>query len=380
MSRNLSYWDRTVFLRKFDVLVIGGGIVGCTAALECIARNPGLRIGVVERGTIPDGASSRNAGFACFGSMTEILSDISVLGEDASMDLVRLRNKGLQSLLGLLSVDAIDYRLTGGYEVFLEEDAEAFQGCLSRMDEINERLRPAFGGQVFVRDDAAGVQMGLNNIAHIIRHPYEGVLNPGKMMETLWRKLTEAGITLLNGLKIERIIDEQDQVVLIDTKDHTLCAKALIVATNAYTGRLLPDLQVVPARNQVYVTNKIPGLKLDACFHYNRGYVYFRSVDGRLLIGGARNIDLEHEATDEYGLTSLIRNELERFTKTHLIPSDPFEFEFSWSGIIGTGPDKTPIVDNVTERIVVAARLGGMGVAIGCLVGSQAATRILARL
>jgi glycine/D-amino acid oxidase-like deaminating enzyme len=380
MSRNLSFWDRTTFLQKFDVLVIGGGIVGCNAALACAATQPGLRIGVIERGTIPDGASSRNAGFACFGSLTEILSDISVIGEDASMDLVMLRHNGLLGLLDILKGHEIDYRHTGGCEVFLDEDRKAFADCIEAIDRINERLEKTFGGPVFIRDDQIAGEMGLTDVAHVIRHPFEGVLNPGKMMQALWKKLHDAGIVLLNGLNIVRLIHEEHQVALIDSDDHTLSARYVIVATNAYTGRLLPELPVKPSRNQVYVTTPIPDLKVDGCFHYNKGFIYFRSIDDRLLIGGARNVDLETEATDAYGLTDVIRDELHRFARRHILPFVPFEFDYAWSGIIGTGPDKTPIVDNVAERIVVAARLGGMGVAIGCLVGSQAARRILARL
>ncbi|RYZ47414.1 MAG: FAD-binding oxidoreductase, partial [Sphingobacteriales bacterium] len=65
----LSYWEKTSFLH-YDHIVIGSGIVGLSTALELRGRFPSSRILVLERGLLPTGASSRNAGFACMGSVT----------------------------------------------------------------------------------------------------------------------------------------------------------------------------------------------------------------------------------------------------------------------------------------------------------------------
>jgi glycine/D-amino acid oxidase-like deaminating enzyme len=128
------------------------------------------------------------------------------------------------------------------------------------------------------------------------------------------------------------------------------------------------------------MTEKVPGLQLKGCFHYDRGFVYFREVDGRVLIGGARNADFETENTGEFGLTDFIRNRLTDFLQKHVVHDMPVRLECAWSGILGMGEDKSPIVQMVSERIAVAVRLSGIGVAIGSLVGETAADLILARL
>ena len=64
----LSFWERDSFFNDIDVVIIGSGIVGLSTALSLRERDATLRIAIIERGAMPAGASTRNAGFACFNS------------------------------------------------------------------------------------------------------------------------------------------------------------------------------------------------------------------------------------------------------------------------------------------------------------------------
>ncbi len=75
MQYELSYWERESFFKHIDVAVIGSGIVGLAAAIHLKKIAPKLQVAILERGVLPVGASTRNAGFSCFGSMTELLDD-----------------------------------------------------------------------------------------------------------------------------------------------------------------------------------------------------------------------------------------------------------------------------------------------------------------
>ena len=68
MANGLSYWEKTSFF-DYDVIVIGSGIVGLNAAIHLKKSSPALKISVLESGFLPTGASTKNAGFACFGSI-----------------------------------------------------------------------------------------------------------------------------------------------------------------------------------------------------------------------------------------------------------------------------------------------------------------------
>ena len=61
---------------QFDVLVVGAGIAGLSTAIELKNKNIDLEIAVLERSWLSDGASSKNAGFACFGSISEFVDDM----------------------------------------------------------------------------------------------------------------------------------------------------------------------------------------------------------------------------------------------------------------------------------------------------------------
>ena len=79
MEHTFSYWERTAFIDQADVIVIGSGIVGLSAALHLKRQQPNLNVTVLERGFLPTGASTKNAGFACFGSLSEQISFLKTL-------------------------------------------------------------------------------------------------------------------------------------------------------------------------------------------------------------------------------------------------------------------------------------------------------------
>ena len=105
LTYNLSYWERESFFKDIDVAIIGSGIVGLNAALHLKNLDKNLRVIIVERGSLPIGASTRNAGFACFGSLTELLSDIELRGEDETLAVVEKRWRGLAALRKTLGAE-----------------------------------------------------------------------------------------------------------------------------------------------------------------------------------------------------------------------------------------------------------------------------------
>ncbi|MGZ3867219.1 MAG: FAD-dependent oxidoreductase, partial [Bacteroidia bacterium] len=132
-----------------------------------------------------------------------------------------------------------------------------------------------------------------------------------------------------------------------------------------------------PARAQVLVTSPIKNLKLKGTFHYQQGYYYFRNIDNRILFGGGRNLDFEKEETTEFGLTNIVQNKLKDILHNNILPGKDYTIEHRWSGIMGVGSEKKPIIKHVSKNVVCAVRMGGMGVAIGCLVGEMAVNELV---
>ncbi len=73
---NFSYWELKNWFTNVDFTIVGSGIVGLHCALALRERFPESKILVLEKGILPQGASTKNAGFACFGSLSEILDDL----------------------------------------------------------------------------------------------------------------------------------------------------------------------------------------------------------------------------------------------------------------------------------------------------------------
>ena len=114
----ISIWEKETFFAPQDIIIIGSGFVGLWSAFQLKRKQPLLRITILERGLIPTGASTRNAGFACFGSLSELVHDGHLMGTDKMLELVAMRFKGLERIQKFFKAEKIDFALTGGYELY----------------------------------------------------------------------------------------------------------------------------------------------------------------------------------------------------------------------------------------------------------------------
>ncbi len=373
---NLSYWELKEFFNKSDLCVVGSGIVGLNAAIRYKQRFPKHKVVVLERGVLPSGASTKNAGFACFGSVSELMSDLDTSTEKLIWDTVDLRYKGLQRLRKILGDKQIDYKNWGGFEVF--DSKIEFQKCMEMVPHFNVQAKGITKNKQTYKNNKSVVKnSGLAGVKYCIENCEEGQIDTGKMMKNLLALAYSKGIVILNGLDVSKIKDKGNECILELTEGVELKSKNVIIATNGFAKKLLKQKDVKPARAQVLITEEIEGLKLKGAFHYDQGYYYFRNVGKRVLFGGGRNLDMKGEETMEFGLTDQIQNKLEDMLRSMILPGHKFKIEHRWSGIMGVGNEKKPIIEHVSPNVVCAVRMGGMGVAIGSLVGEMAVEELL---
>lgn len=371
---SLSFWERSLAIPCQDLIVIGSGITGIQTAIAAHHQHPQWKITVVERGPFPTGASTKNAGFACIGSLSEIAEDISRIGAERTFGLMERRYKGLQILRQQLGDEKLDFDPSGGTELFRKEDAEIYTSSSAVLSQTNDAIMNFAGvKEAFLPalniDNFKGVTQGW--FTHL-----EGQLDPYKMMQSLLILAREMGIRLQTGTEVREIGIVGEKVILNTTFLGQLTASRVVVATNGFAKKLLPGLQVRPVRNQVLITSEIPSLSWKGTFHYDRGYVYFRNVGKRILLGGFRNLGGEAEETAEFGLTEVLQQQLELFLREVIIPGVDVEVSHRWSGILGVGESKEPIIEEIMPGVFVAVRLGGMGVALGSLLGQEVASML----
>ena len=362
---NYSYWELKQYFTEFDLIVIGAGIVGLSSAISFINKNKKAKILILERGLLPNGASTKNAGFACFGSSSELLDDLSKNNSETVWETVLMRWQGLQILRKRLGDKGIDLNLWGGYELF--DSKENKIKSLEKIKDLNKEIYQHLGLKNCFSEYPKN-NFGFKNTKGIILNKYEGQIDTGLMMQNLLLLAQKKGITVLNNIEIKAINDLGGKVEL-KSINGVFKAKKVVVATNGFANELLKINNINPARAQVLITKPISQLKIKGTFHYQEGYYYFRNIKNRLLFGGGRNINFKKEETSEIGLNSKIQNHLEYLLKTMILPNTVFEIEHRWSGIMGVGNEKKPIIKPISNNVIAAVRMGGMGIAIGSKVG-----------
>ena len=365
----VSYWERESFLEKRDYIIVGSGIVGLTCALELKQLNPQASITILEKGFLPAGASTKNAGFTCFGSPSELLDDLNHLNAEDVFKLVENRVNGLAKLRRIVGDKNMEYKQYGSYELF--KDTELYHKCMDNLEYLNKQLKPIFNQNTF-EIFTKPKDFGLAKESLLIKNVFEGQLNTGLMMKNLITLATKAGVEILNGFTVAHIakINEGWKVL---GKQSSIETKKLILCNNAFASKLLPELDLKPARAQVLITKPVKNLKIKGCFHMDKGYYYFRNVANRVLLGGGRNLDFKAEETFEMSTSVKIQEHLKTLLKTKILPNQEFEIDRSWSGIMGMGNSKTTLLKQLDESLFCAIRLGGMGVALGTDVGQKVA-------
>jgi glycine/D-amino acid oxidase-like deaminating enzyme len=393
----LSVWEKESFFAPADIVIAGSGLVGLWSAWYLKRSAPHLSITIVERGIIPTGASTRNAGFACFGSLTELVADAQKMGEDHMLELVEMRYKGLKRISKLFSEKDTGFERYGGYELIspTPDNSSADNSSpgdptspdsgrtspltdvnelRSNIDWLNRKLKKIVKQQkTFQLENERIADFGFSGVQHLIANKAEAQLHSGKLCQSLLRLVQSMGVTILNNIEIKGFEKMNGHLVLHTDQPFTLTASQLLVCTNAFARQLLPQLDIEPARGQILVTSPIDQLPFKGTFHFEEGFYYFRDLGDRVLLGGARNKAFAAEQTDEMIVTDMIQEELERFLSEVILPGRNYHIEHRWSGIMGMGGEKMPIIRAINDHVFCAVRMSGMGVALAPMIGEKIA-------
>jgi glycine/D-amino acid oxidase-like deaminating enzyme len=365
----LSFWERKEYLNDIDFAIIGSGIVGMSTAIFLKKRFPTSKITILERGYLPTGASTKNAGFACFGSPTELFDDLQKNDEEQVWETFLLRYQGLQTLFSLVDKNRINYKKCASWDLIENNHLDIPNDFIAY---LNSRTKSILNEANVYSDDTIAIDtFGLKGFKKAYKNCLEGSIDTGKLITELYRKTIENEVQTLFGVNLESFKEMNQEVELTTNFGELKCAH-LLICTNGFANKFI-ELDLQPARAQVMITKPIHNLRIDGTFHFDAGYYYFRNIENRILIGGGRNLNIEGETTEKFGTTAQIQNSILNLLKENILPTTPFEIDYSWSGIMGVGKEKSPIIKKVNNRVAFGVRMGGMGVAIGSEVGKKLA-------
>jgi gamma-glutamylputrescine oxidase len=338
--------------RPVDVAVVGGGVTGLACALT-LAKG-GRRVRLHEARTIASGASGRNGGFALRGGAMPYDRAKATLGAERAVVLWQLSEQTLDRMEGLAG-DAL--RRVGSLRLAADEQ------------EIEE-LRAEYAA---LSDDGFAVEWVdeppgplADRYAGAVTHPRDGALHPRCWVRRLAAHAAEAGVEIREGERVESLTE--------------LEADAVVVASDGYPSRLLGSIEdlVQPRRGQVVVTEPLGGRLYERPHYARRGFDYWQQLpDGRLVVGGRRDTDLEGQSTAQEATTPEIQAALETLVR-ELVGRRP-AITHRWSGIFGESPDALPLVGSVPghDGVWISRGYSGHGNVLGLACGDLVAKAIL---
>jgi gamma-glutamylputrescine oxidase len=362
VSPNFSYWEYDRWFKNIDLLVVGAGITGCLTAYFWKKKFPNDNVLVVDKTPLPRGATLRNAGFLCFGSMSEYLDDTKNHSRDYASQLMLDRFEGIQILQEVFKGRDIGLKMDGGFEIFAENEATIYQECIDEINEANKLFSGQNPFKVLVEHVA---KTGLSKELQVIENKLEANIHSGKLVSEFQDLLSSMKIDLIYGFPIDAI-ENISGGVSVYSEGRQFKASRVMITTNAFTKSLLPELDVVPNLGQILVTSPLPHLIRKGNYHYDAGYYYLRQLDnGSILLGGGRNLDFETERSNKMALNPKIQQALEDLLKSVFIPGESYSIEHRWAGVMafGTNNEKAPLT-GALGNIHYIVRMGGMGVAM----------------
>jgi glycine/D-amino acid oxidase-like deaminating enzyme len=332
---------------RAEVVVIGGGVTGCSCALTLAEQ--GVRVRLYEAREIAGGASGRNGGFALRGATAPYDEARRELGDERARRLMELTERALDRMEELAGdafhrVGSLRLAFDADERDALRREHDALRDhgfAVEWVDELEPPLDQLYSGAIL--------------------HPRDGALHPARWVRRLAAHAANAGAE----------IHESERVTI-----EGLDADAIVVACDGFIPQLLPELPVRATRGQVLATEPLRERRYDRPHYARGGYDYWQQLpDGRLVIGGNRDASLGTEDTDLEETTPLIQERLEALVE-QLAGYRP-EVTDRWAGIWGTTPDLVPLVGEVRDGVWVAGGYSGHGNALGLACGDLVARAIL---
>ncbi|WP_434457114.1 FAD-binding oxidoreductase [Stutzerimonas urumqiensis] len=330
---------------RADVCVIGGGFTGLNTAIELAER--GFSVALLEAHRIGWGASGRNGGQLIRGVGHDVEQFLDILGEDGVADLKRMGFEAVQIVRERIERFGIDCDLTWGYCDLANKprDLEAFEAEYAELKRLGyphdiRRVSRRNLGEIIGSDRYLGglVDMGSGHL-----HPLNLALGEAAAAQQL-------GVRLFESSSVERIVPGSK--VTVQTAQGAVEADQLVIACNAYIGRLQPHLagKVLPAGSYIIATERLPdGLAHEllpsnmAVCDQRVALDYFRlSADRRLLFGGA----CHYSGRDPKDITAYMQPKMLRvFPQLVGIAVD-----YQWGGMIGIGANRLPQIGRLPDQ------------------------------
>ncbi|HKS40938.1 MAG TPA: glycine oxidase ThiO [Blastocatellia bacterium] len=313
-----------------DVIIAGGGVIGCSIALK-LAR-AGLTVAVIERGRVGGEASRAAAGM--------LSPQTEASRPDPFLDLC-LRSRSMyrdfaQHLKELSGVD-VEYRDEGTLCLLTEGENESELDRWSSWQTSAGLELEVLPASVITSIEPAVTQ----SATRAVFIPKDHQVENRRLMDALDVACRRAGVEIIEGCEVTSLIVERGKTTGVMCGERRFDAGAVIVAAGCWSSRLLEPLglniAVIPARGQM-IALRATDSSINHTLHSSKCYLVPRN-DGRILAGATVEYAGFHKAVTAHGINSLLAAAIE------LVPSlKTAEMIEAWSGLRPDTSDHLPVI------------------------------------
>ncbi|KAI9008311.1 FAD dependent oxidoreductase [Gaertneriomyces semiglobifer] len=384
-----SYWldkielgvdDQRPFPTTCDVVIVGAGLSGTSAAYHLAKIRPGLKIALCDARGISGGATGRNGGLLVPGLHDTWTSTVDKVGLDNARALLAFDRANVDAIKAFLK----HHLSSSSLDPYMHEFAD---GCASTVDTDEElefwkgeveKLREAGFADyatIWSREETASRTRSTKWAGAFVTKPAFRIW-PARLVLLIAQVAHSLGVSIHTNTPVTavtkatvQVSGERSYCLTVHTGRGPLHTKKVIYCTNAHTQSLLPQLPIAPVRNQVIVTTPLPkdAIPFDMCISANDGYEYLSTrEDGRIILGGMRHVvpGLEVGNGNDGTLDPVVSRALRSYLQeTFPTLTGKFEIEAEWAGIMGFSADRLPFVGPLPQRSgeFVSAGFSGHG-------------------
>jgi gamma-glutamylputrescine oxidase len=334
-----------------DVVVVGAGVTGCSAALRL--AEAGMRVRLCDAREVAGGASGRNGGFALRGMPASFDVTVASVGEESAARAMAWTEAAVDRIEALAG-DA--FRRVGSLRIAVDEEER---------DELRAEYE-ALVAAGFATEWVEGFEEPLDGrFTAAIRHVPDGVLQPARWVRRLARLAAGAGVEIRQHTRVGSLDEIEDVTV--------------VVCTDGYPSGLLGPIEglIIPTRGQVIATEPVPERMFEVPHYGRHGFDYWHQAeDGRIVAGGFRDVSFDTEFTADEELTEPVQQALRAFVNGLL--GRELRVDYAWAGIFGMVMDFLPVVGRVPglEDVWVAGGYSGHGNVLGFACGELVARAV----